>query len=421
MVAVITVLFLAVVAQAQTLGIKMVAQVNLQGDPSATYEVQYHTNLITTVGWQTLRFVTADKGGQVSVVDESGESPRFYRAVKVESGSPLAITLDAEPSWTYLRDARDEVVASYSVSVGTSAMRLVNIKLDFDKRLWLYAKAITILDGSTVLVSKYNLNANDFIELAVGSSYRLKLPLVDFYQITPNQTQHLAVLFHAYDVEDRQPTTLNITRFEIRTTDSRTATMDVSAETTSPRMFLYKGIIGQVVARLSASSPVQRLIQISRATQTDNVLLARFDLKSERVNGTLSQIAVNLHVEDTSIVALFADVKISLHGLTYSADTIVGTSGGSSPLGSYNNGYARFSNMNESLPTDQYITVSVYGKINQDIDGRLSGAKVAVSLTTSTSPVLMNNPEVGDGAFQPIDVVPATITANTLTFLSNLP
>ena len=391
---------------------------NLQGDPGVIYKVQYHTNLTVTVGWQTLRFVTADKDGQVSVVDESGEAPRFYRAVKVESGSPLTITLDAEPSWTSLRDARDEIVASYSISAGTSAMRPVSIKLDFDKRLWLYAKAITVLDGSRVLVSKYNLSANDFIELAVGSNYRLNLPLTDFYQINPNQTQHLAVLLHAYDVEDRQPTTLNITRFEIRATDSRTAMMDVSVETTSPRMFLYKGLVGQVVARLSTGSPMQSLIQISRATQTHNVLLARFDLKSERVNGTLSQIVLGLNVMEQKVVPiteLFGDVKISINERTYSADTIVLLPGADF------HGYARFSNMTAVLPIDQYITVSVYGKINQDVDGKLSGAKVAVSLTTSTSPVLMNNPEVGDGAFQPIDVVPATITASTLTFLSDIP
>lgn len=393
----------------------MVAQVNLQGDPGVMYEVQYHTNLNASSGWQTLRFVTADKSGQVSVVDESGET-RFYKTLKVGIASPLSITLDAEPSWAFLRDASDAIVASYGVSAGVSAMRPVSIKLDFDQRLWLYTKAITILDGSTVLVSKYNLIAADFIELAVGSSYRLNLLLSDFYQITPNQTQHLVVLLHAYDVGDRPATTLNITRFEIRATDSATATMNVSAETTSPRMFLYNGIVGQVVARLSATTPSQRIVQISQATQTDNVILARFDLKSERINGILYQIVLGLNVMEQKIVPvteLFGDVKISINGRTHSADDIKLLPGADFQ------GYARFSNLTEALPADQYVTVSVYGKIKQDVDRRLSGAKVAVSLTTSTSPVLMNNPEVGNAAFQPIDVIPATIMANTLTFSSN--
>ncbi len=411
----VAVLFMmAIAAQAQTLTISKVARVNLQGDPGATYRVLYNTNLSSSDGWQILQHATADKGGQVSVVDESGET-RFYRTEKVDDIGPLSVMLNAEPSWAYLRDAKDEIVASYSVTAGAKAMHLTSIRFRFDKRLWLYAKAISILDGSTVLVSKYNLSAADFSELSVGTSYDLFLPITDFYQIGQNQTKQLAILLHAYDVEDRPPTTLNVMRFETRATDSATATMNVSAETDLPRMFLYKGIVGQVVATLSATSPLPRLVQISQTAQTDNVLLGKFDLKSEKITGTLEQIVFGINIMEQKIVPvtdLFEDVKISMNGHTYSADTFELLPGADF------SGYAAFYNMNEVLPADQTVTVSVFGKVKPNTTGQLNGAKIAVSLTTSTSPILSNNPEVGDGAYQPIDVVPAILQTSTVIFSS---
>ena len=90
----------------------------------------------------------------------------------------LAVSLQSTPSnGTSLSKGQEADVATYKLQAGASDQAVSSIQLDFNNRLWLYAGTVTISDGSTVIAQKTGLNINDFVELTVGTSYRMTIPV----------------------------------------------------------------------------------------------------------------------------------------------------------------------------------------------------------------------------------------------------
>ncbi len=328
-------------------------------------------------------------------------------------GGSLAISLQATPSnGTSLSKGQEADVVTYKLQAGSSDMSLSSMYLDFNNRLWLYASSVTVLDGSTVIARKDNLTANDFTELTVGSNYRLNVPIVG-YVVPKAATRYLTVHLKMLPVSDRSSATVSITQLQTRAVDGTGVTDTQTLAST--RTFSYTGSNnGQIVVTLNASSPLQSLVQISQAAQTDNVLLAKYDVKSQNISGTLRSLTLGLHTQNVGLTALFGDVKISVNGHTYSADTIASTSGSW-------DGTATFTNLNEVLPADQYVTVSVYGKINQDTNGTLlTGASASTTLAASgTAGGTSNNPSIEDASYSALAVNSNTVAASTLNFSSS--
>lgn len=410
LVAVLVTVWIAVCPQAQTLSLSRVSRLIFDGEPNRIYEIQYSTDL-NSPNWQTLGSVKGDDFGKTVVIDDS-QGSRFYRTML---GNFLSVTLDASPAnGVALAAGEGGEVAAYTLLAGASDMNVARVTLEFDSRLWLYADAVRLVDleSNTFLGSRENLNAADFAELTVGARYSLDFPLA--YTVPGGTRQRVAVIPRMRAVSDRPLGIVGIIRAETRATDA--VGVSHTDSTDKDRFFIYKGgEVNAIETRVNPSSPLTRLVEISRTAQTDNVLLGRFDVKSRNQGGTLSQIVFGLDVLEPKIVPitqLFGEVKISINGRTYSADTLALNDGADF------SGYARFSNLNEVLPADQNVTISVYGKVNQDTEGGLSGATIGVRLTTSTSAVLLNNPEVVDRSNQPIDVVPAVQTANSVSFSS---
>jgi hypothetical protein len=407
------ILFMAVTAQAQSLEIKLVPQLKFAGTPFTIYALEFKTNL-NEPSWHSLSFFPplGPLGGTITTTDDSNGENRIYRLRRVGIEGNLALSLDDSPAdGAIVQNGTDTEVASYLVQAGrASEMTFTSLALDFDKRVWLYADSITVWNGSTVVAHKSDLNANDFVELSVGASYRMVLPTG--YVLATNDIAHLTVTIHGSTVSDRASSPISLTRAQLRAVDFQGV---VDTETTDAhRIFQYKRAVGQVIATLDASSPLANLIPISSAAQTHNVLLGRFDVKVQNISGFFRNLQLYIHTENASFDALFSDVKIAVNGHTYSQD-------GSVSKDSAYDAWSLFSNMNEVLPADQVIPVSVYGDIKQDVNHILSGAKATVSLVTSTSTTSggLNNPEVEDGAYEPIAVIPTTLTASTLTFSSS--
>jgi hypothetical protein len=112
---------------------------------------------------------------------------------------------------------------------------------------------LPVLDGSTVIAQKSNLNANDFTELTVGTSYRLNVP-VSGYVVPKAGTRYLTVRIHMLPVSDRSSATIGFTQIQTRAVDG-TGVTDTQT-LTSTRSFSYTGTNnGQVVVTLNASSP----------------------------------------------------------------------------------------------------------------------------------------------------------------------
>ena len=319
----------------------------------------------------------------------------------------LALSLQATPSnGTSLSKGQEADVVTYKIQAGASDMSLTSIALDVNNRLWLYASSITVLDGSTVIAGKSNLSVNDFTELTVGTSYRLTLP-VSGYVIPRAGTRYLTVHLKMLATTDRSSSaTISFTQVQTRAVDG-TGVVDTQT-LASARTFSYTGTNnGQVVVTLASDSPVQGLKQISQSSQTDNVLLAKYNIKSQNIAGTLRNLTLTVGTTGRGVTQLFGDIKLSVNGHWYSADS-VGTT-------------TTFTNMNEVLPADQYIPVSVYGKINQDTNGTLlTGVIASTTLAASgTAGGTSNNPSIEDASYSALAVNSNTVISSDLTFSSS--
>ncbi len=382
-----------------------VSTISFKGTPWTEYKLYGTENLGLWEPGDSV-IIRGNETGDYSFTHNIDEDIVFYKITSL--GPTPALSLKTIPSGgVVLGKGQEGEVLHCTMQSGPSDIRLNKVSLDFDKRLWLYVDTITILDGTTVIAHKENLNASDFTELSVGSSYRLSLPVDD---LIPRASERgIVVRLGMRPVSDQVSTTISITQIQTRATDS--GGISETSMDTNAQLVEYTAVSnGQVIITLDENSPPPRVVKISQAAQTDNVLLAMFDIRSQNVAGILRQVVLRLHVENTSVPALFSDVKIKVNGNTYSADAIMSTSD--------NSGYATFSNLGALLLASQTVTMSVYGQINQDVNGTLTGDKAYVSLVTSTSSALANNPEVEDSNFQPIDVVSTIVQGSTVTFSS---
>jgi hypothetical protein len=77
--------------------------------------------------------------------------------------------------------------------------------------------------------------------------------------------------------------------------------------------------------------------------------------------------------------------------------------------------------MNEVLPADQYVTLSIYGKVNQDTNGTtLTGAIASTTLTAAgAAGGTTNNPSVEDASYSALAVNTTTVSSSDLTFSSS--
>ncbi len=333
---------------------------------------------------------------------------RFYRVGKVAPQVTLALK-DLPANGTPLGAGQAADVAVYDFKLGTPTVELQSIHIDFNQRLWLYAKALYVTYGPVILAGTKEgeeLKESDFAQ--IEGAYRFSDGQNEGY-VLPQSEQPIKIMVVMRDEINRPSADISITKFQMVTSDQGSRENSIE---TSHRSFSYVEKIGQgeVVVELSENSWISMSQQIARTSETE-IWLGNFEVKSQAISGYLSQIVFILDIDGASANALFKDVVIVINHERYSATAI-----GETADGQY---YARFSNLSNALPADQWINIQVQGTVNPDTDGKLSGASVTVGLTTSTSSALMNNPEVvsADGT-HPIDVVPATIVAGTMTFFS---
>lgn len=324
----------------------------------------------------------------------------------------LAVSLQSTPSnGTSLSKGQEADVATYKLQAGASDMAVSSLQLDFDNRLWLYAGTIRILDGSTVVAEKSGLTVNDFVELTAGSSYRITIPVN--YVVPRAATKYLTVHVVMLPSSDRSSGTLTITQAIVRAVDGTGVT---DSETViDDRSFSYTGSNnGSVVVTVDATSPLQGLVQISTSNQTDNVVLAVYDVKVQNTNGTLRSLTLVPHTNGPAVTQLFGDIKIKVNGQTYSASTISSTT-------------VAFTNLSVPLTADVYTPITVLGKINQDTSNSLDGAMASTSWAVSgTAGGTSNNPVVEDSSYSTMAVTSGTFVSSDLTYsassatLSNL-
>jgi len=342
----------------------------------------------------------------------------------------LAFTLWNSPSnGTTVYKGQSYDVVAYKLQASASDMAVQSLSIDFDTRIWLYAGTITVKDDQGKVVAQVNnLNMNNFTELTVGSDYRIVIP-VSNYVVKASQTRYLTVNVGFLAVTDRSSGTLTVISSQVRSVDG-TGVTDTETEG-SDRTFSFQGSgAGQVVVTVNGSSPLAGLVQISTGSQTNNVPLAIYDIKSQSVGGNLRALTFvvsttggktpeqmfqqyNLKIDNgngnvVTVGANSVTPNTAVNGQATS--TIIFTNFGSIPL-----------------VADSYAHLTLMANVQQDTNNALDGVIASTTLSaTGSAGGTTNNPAVEDQSYSQLAVNSGTFISSNLTFsgssatLSNL-
>ncbi|MDE1940845.1 MAG: peptidoglycan-binding protein [Patescibacteria group bacterium] len=344
----------------------------------------------------------------------------------------LSVSLWSTPSGVNVYKGQAYDIASYKLQAGASDMAVSNINLDFSDRLWLYANTITLKDDTGAVIGTLNnLNASNFVEITVGSDYRVSVPVSNLV-VKATQTKYITVNVAFNAISDRSTATLYVSRFQVRAvdgtgvTDTETVGDGVAADTGS-RSFVYNGSnIGQVYMTTDSAQPAAQLVQLSTSVQTQNVLLGIFDVKSANEPSTLQSLNLQIHTNgkaSAGVNELFNNIQIKVGNLTYSAATIctggtTGSQAGCSANDTDASSTVKFTNLQIPLAADVYTPVSVYVTLAPDTTGLLNGGAASTTLAGGgAAGGTTNNPSVVDATYNNLAVNAATITNNDQTFV----
>ena len=274
---------------------------------------------------------------------------------------------------TSVNDGQEADLGSISLQSGASDMAVSSIAVDFNVRPWLYMSSLSVKDqNGNVLATVANLNQSMFSEITVGSDYRISIPAS---VVVPKATKIYAILHGVFATSNRSATPISLIRLSVRSTDGTgvSLTSDTGLLDSTVMYVAYGGQQGSsIIVTTDPSSPkAGNVIQTSTGnTQTQNVLLGVFDLKSQNVNATLQGLTVNVNETGVgSIGSTFAYFQLK------SGSTVLNTGTPVTPTASTSQ--VTFSNFNLALPANQYTTVSVYATVN----GNVNGVVASTSLT----------------------------------------
>ncbi len=206
----------------------IVTTLSFGGEAGTLYNLETSHDLKS---WAVEEAVYSEKVGPQTLYITGNEYEKLFFRLKVVAicpegytcipFAPLTITLNGVPSdGTILGKGQVAGVASYKVQVGPSDLQSNSISLDFDKRIWLYARSITIFDGPTIVAGQLiSLGANDFVELS-DLSYRITFP-ANISPLLQASTHHLTVHVEMREIVDQVSTDIGIVRFGVRSTDGQ--------------------------------------------------------------------------------------------------------------------------------------------------------------------------------------------------------
>jgi hypothetical protein len=286
----------------------------------------------------------------------------------------LVSSLQSNYNGVTLDKAKSENVARIKLQANASDMQVTNLSLDFSVRLWLYVGTVTVKDDAGMVVASKTISGSDFSELTVGQKYRLNLPV---NYVVPRATiKYLTVNVSALAVSDRDSGSIVISAGQIRSVDGTGVTSNDDIDfSIGSRTITYSGSgNANVVTTIDPTSPSEQLVQISTSVDTDNVLLAAYQLKSENTDSTLRTLKVYVHTTGANVNSVFNELKLKIAGTTYSADTVSVTSPDSAASST-----VTFNNIDLRLPADQYVTVAVYGRVAKNVEAAASTTLAANS------------------------------------------
>jgi hypothetical protein len=159
------------------------------------------------------------------------------------------------------------------------------------------------------------------------------------------------------------------------------------------------GSIANILAKLNAASPDNRIVTTSTSGETNGVVLGKFDVKAENRSATINTLIFTIAGVGADAADAIARLYITDGSQTVQVNTVATTS--------------TFQNLNFALAQDQWKTITITADF-RDQDEFPSGAVFTASTTVNTTNI------VGvDSNFTTVTASGANIVAaNTVTLLT---
>jgi peptidoglycan hydrolase-like protein with peptidoglycan-binding domain len=300
-------------------------------------------------------------------------------------GSDGSITLSASAlvsSGTSVKKGETRSVLSTRLKAINGPVAVNRVSVKFSERPWLTLSQVQLRDGSgNVLASKALTGVADATEVTVGSDYRITFDNVNLV-VRPGADVDLVVVISAMASSDKitgQTVTVEVPSAGIRTINGKGFSETIGDSADFTYTLPSTGSNGDIYTSLSPTSPLAGFQTVAAGTtQTENVTLGVFRVKSQTAASTLNSLTFNLR-NSTSVATttLFSNVRLVSGSLNYGANSLV-AGGGST-----------FTNLQIPLPLDQWVEL----KLTANIAGAdtSSGVSASSTLVASTISALDTN------------------------------
>ena len=307
-------------------------------------------------------------------------------------------------------ETKDMVAVKAQATAGSTAITRFDVR--FNQRPWLYFSKITLKDSTGAVIATKNLSSSaDATEVTVGSDYLVRFDGIN-YIVVPGADKILVVSGTVLSTTDKLTSDVSaivsVPTGAIRTINGKGYTDSLGLGTvatagTSGRTITLSstGSTGNILGRLNAASPGNRIQTVSTNGQTDGVVLGLFDFKSENRSSTINTLTFTL--KDQSGNRTFStDYKrvylVGPDGTTYQVDSVATSS--------------VFSNLIINLPQDEWKTITLKADV-ADSDDLVAGMMASSTITVNATNI------VGiDSNFTTVTASGANaVTSNDITFL----
>jgi hypothetical protein len=290
----------------------------------------------------------------------------------VADGSDGSVTLSSSAlvsSGTAVKKGETKDVLSTKLQAIGGPVSVNRVEVKFSERPWLTLSQVQIKDGNgNVLATKALSGFADATEVTVGSDYRVRFDNVNLV-VRPGNDSHLVVTVTALASSDKitgQTVTVSIPDSGIRTVNGKGFSETIGNSASFTYTLPSTGSNGDIYTSLSPSSPLARFQTVAAGTtQTENVTLGVFRVKSQNVSSTLNSLNFNIN-RSTSVATttLLSNVRLMAGSLSYGANSLVA-------------GGTTFSNLQIPLPLDQWVEL----KLTANVAGADTSASVSASST----------------------------------------
>lgn len=326
----------------------------------------------------------------------------------------ITASLSTYASNVTIKKGETKDVVAVKLQATAAPVAVTRFDVRFNKRPWLYFGVITLKDSNGAVIATKNLSsAADATEITVGSDYLVRFDGINAV-VTPGTDRILVVSASVLSVTDKLSSDVDVIvsvpNSSIRTMNGKGYTDSIGLGTvatvgTSGRTATLSstGSTGNILGRVSPSTPAQRIQVVSTNGETAGVILGKFDFKSENRASTINTLTFTLKDNggNRPWSTLLKRVYLSDGSRTYQVDSVATS--------------AVFSNLTINLPQDTWATLTLSADV-ADYDDFTGTSPIASStITVNTTNI------VGiDSNFTTVTASGAnTVSSNDLTILPN--